>query len=439
MPASGTRFEPAGTTDVIVVGAGHAGLSASHCLARQGINHVVLERGEVANSWRHERWDSLKLLTQNWQCRLPDFRYRGDDPEGFMGMGEVIDFLAAYASFSGAPIRAHTEVRSVREASGGFEVITNRGRWLARAVILASGACNLPKVPAVARQLPGDIRSLTPHEYRNPSQIEPGSVLVVGASASGLQLADELQRAGHAVTLAAGEHVRMPRRYRGHDIQHWLDRTGVLEETWRQVDDVTRARHLPSPQLIGSHEHDIFDLNHLTRNGVRLVGKLMALRDGEALLSGALANTCKLADLKMNRLLDEIDGWADHHRFNDSAPHRFAATQLPEHPTLRLDLKREGIRTVIWATGFLPDFGWLDVPVLDHRGRLQHDGGVTPSPGLYVLGLPMLRKRKSSFIHGAEDDARAITWHVAEHLRGNPSRPRAAEGAAGAEERFVTA
>ncbi len=410
------RSRSAGTTDVIVIGAGHAGLAASYCMNEQSIDHVVLERGEIANSWRKERWDSLKLLTPNWQSRLPGFRYSGDSPDNFMSMPEVIDFIEGYAQFSGAPVRTHTTVTSVRPNADGYRVETDKGVWQTRAVVIASGACNIANKPGVANDLPAGVRSLTPQEYRNPANLEPGGVLVVGASATGLQLADEIRQAGHEVIIATGEHVRMPRRYRGHDIQFWLDRTELLNQRYDEVDDVNRARGLPSPQLVGSNEMAILDLNRLSDNGVKIAGRLMGVRDGVAQFSGSLRNVCALADLKMNRFLDGIDAWVLRNSVLCDAPERLDATRVDESPTLALDFLKSNVRTVIWATGFRPDYSWLDVPVLDRKGRLQHDGGVVDAPGLYVLGLPVLRRRKSSFIHGVEDDARDITQHLANYL-----------------------
>ena len=415
----------AGTTDVVVIGAGHAGLAASYCLTEQGVDHVVLERGEVANSWKNERWDSLKLLTPNWQSRLPGFSYCGDDPDGFMSMPEVVEFIEHYADFAKAPVRTQTKVTAVRPHRGGYRVVTNRGQWQARAVIIASGACNTSSVPKVAASLPARVRQLTPHQYRGPQDVQPGGVLVVGASATGLQLADELQRAGHDVTIAAGEHVRMPRKYRGHDIQFWMDRTQIMNERYDEVDDLVRARGLPSPQLVGDHEPALLDLNYLQAGGARVVGRLMGINNGMAQFSGSLRNVCALADLKMNRLLGAIDSWVLGNPVLCDAPERFDATRVDDSPSLMLRLDDASIRTVIWATGFRPDYSWLQVPVLDRKGGLRHDGGVVDAPGLYVLGLPMMRRRKSSFIHGIEDDAWDITAHIAQYLGKASVRPAA--------------
>ena len=404
----------AGAIDAIVIGAGHAGLSMSYLLTAQGVDHIVLERGEVANSWRKERWDSLRLLTPNWQTRLPGQRYEGDDPDGFMAVGELVGFLEDYAASTGAPVATNTTVTSVRREGRAYRVTTDHGSLAARAVVLATGACNLPSVPKVADELPDHITQLTPHDYRSPDQIGDGGVLIVGASATGLQFADELLGAGHEVTVAAGEHVRMPRRYRGRDIFYWMQRCGIHDERYDEVEDINRGRRLPSPQLVGSHDRPILDLNSLTDQGARVTGRLMGLRDGTALFSGSLKNVCALADLKMQRLLSTIDETAD----ADGAPaaERFDATRAEDNPPLTLDLDSAGIRTVIWATGYRPDYSWLDVPVFDRKGQLRHDGGIVDAPGLYLLGLPLMRRRKSSFIFGIEDDARDISEHLIDYL-----------------------
>ena len=404
--------------DTVVIGAGHSGLAMSYCLSGQGVEHVLLERSDVANSWRTERWDSLRLLTPNWQSRLPGLAYEEDDPDGFMTVPEVIDFVDHYADVISAPIETRTSVTSVSRVGDSYQVDTDRGSWKCRAIVVASGACNIASIPAIAATTPSSIAMATPLDYRNPDQLEKGGVLVVGASATGIQLADEIHRSGRPVTLSVGEHVRMPRVYRGRDIQWWMDAAGVLDERYDQVDDINRARNLPSPQLVGSPERSTLDLNALTGIGVKLIGRLAGIRDGTAQFSGSLRNNCALADLKMNRLLNTIDEWVSENGLDDQvpSPHRFAETTVEDSPPLGQDLTNGQIQTIVWATGFRPDYSWLDVPVLDRKGKIRHDGGVVDSPGMYLMGMPFLRRRKSSFIHGAGDDARDLSDHLTSYL-----------------------
>jgi putative flavoprotein involved in K+ transport len=261
--------------------------------------------------------------------------------------------------------------------------------------------------------------------YRGPDALPDGGVLVVGASATGCQLADEIHRSGRPVTLAVGEHVRMPRSYRGRDVFWWMDRAGVLDERHDEVDDITRARHVPSPQLIGTPERASLDLNTLRDRGVRIAGRLARVADGAAQFAGSLANVCALADLKLQRLLNRFDEWALASRVDAEVgpPHRPAPTRVDASPLLHLDLTGGEIRTIVWATGYRPSYSWLDIPVLDRRGRVRHDGGVvTDAPGLYVLGLPLLRRRASTFIHGADEDTRALGEHLHSFLDGQAQR-----------------
>ena len=313
-------------TTAVVVGAGHAGLAMSRRLTERSIDHVVLERGEVANSWRTQRWPSLRLLTPNWQTRLPGHDYAGDDPDGFMPAAGVVATLTALRPrLIGAPVRTATTVHTVRAAPRGFQIRANDDLIRARAVVLATGACTRPAIPRIADAVPPSITTLTPLAYRDPGQLPDGGVLVVGASATGVQLADEIHRSGRPVTLAVGEHVRLPRTYRGRDIFWWLEATGLLAERYDEVDDLTRARHLPSPQLTGTPEAVTTDLNTLTALGVRIVGRLGRIVDGVAQFSGALANGCALADLKMNRFLNRADEWATESGLDDEPPHRTAS------------------------------------------------------------------------------------------------------------------
>ena len=402
----------------VIIGAGHAGLAMSRCLTERAIDHVILERGEVANTWKTERWDSLRLLTPNWQSRLPGYGYEGDDPDGYRAMPETIAFIERYADVISAPVQAHTKVTSVRAGNGGYRIATDQGDWQCKTVVLATGACNIPQIPTVAEAVPATIDTLTPVEYRGPDQLAEGGVLVVGAAATGIQLAEEIHRSGRPVTLAVGEHIRAPRVYRGRDIEWWMDAAGVLDERYDEIDDINRARSVPSLQLTGSTERRMTDLNSLTAIGVKLVGRLAGINDGKAQLSGSFRNHCAMSDLKMNRLLDTFDRWATDNGLDDAIdpPHRFEATEVEASPPLGLDLGSGTIRTVIWATGFRPDYSWLDVPVLDRKGRVRHDGGLVEAPGMYLMGMQFLRRRKSALIDGAGDDARDLSAHLASYL-----------------------
>ena len=385
---------------------------------------MVLERGQVANSWRHERWDSLRLLTPNWQCRLPGADYEGPDPDGYMTAAEVVEVIERFAAPALARVRTGTNVTSVRRTDDGYRVITSRGEIRCRAVVLASGACNRPTMPGFADAVPPSVEQLTPFSYRDPSRLPDGGVLVVGASATGVQLAAEVRRSGRPVIMSVGEHVRLPRTYRGRDVLWWMNASGVWDQRYDELDDLTRARRLPSPQLVGTSERATLDLNALSAMGVELVGRWAAVRDGRALFSGGLRNVCSLADLKMNRLLGVFDEWAAadesgaREEFDSpDRPERLAPTQVRGSPRLQIDLSSGEIRSIVWATGFRPDYRWLEVPVLDAKGLLRHDGGVVvDSPGLYALGLPVLRRRKSTFILGIEDDAREVIEHLARFL-----------------------
>ena len=332
-----------------------------------------------------------------------------------MPAADVVTALTAYAGLVKAPIRTATTVYTVRAAPDGFEIHANDDLVRTRAVVLATGACTRPAIPGIADAIPPSITTLTPLAYRDSRQLPDGGVLVVGASATGVQLSAEIHRSGCPVTLAVGEHVRLPRTYRGRDIFWWLEATGLLAERYDQIDDLTRARHLPSPQLTGTPDAITTDLNSLTAAGIRIVGRLGGISDGVAQFSGALANTCALADLKMNRFLTRADQWATASGLDDELPppHRFAPTRIDLRTPLELDLTGGEITTVLWATGFRPDHSWLDIPVRDRNGRIRHDGGViTGAPGLYVLGLPVLRTRASTYIHGAAADSGVLADHL---------------------------
>ncbi len=406
------------TTQAIIIGAGQAGLAMSWCLGRRGVAHVALERGRIGERWRSERWDSLRLLTPNWLTRLPGLVYAGPEPEGFLTMPEVAGFLDDYARIAAAPVETGTTVRRVRRIGDRYSVETDRGTWHAPVVVVATGYCDKPRVPAAAAGLPDWVHQITPTAYRTPDSLPDGGVLVVGASSSGVQLADELRSSGRDVTLAVGRHIRLPRRYRERDIMWWLDRTGILTKPAARVADLMAARQEPSLQLVGSPEGRDVDLEHLAQGGIRLVGHLAGIEGSRVRFAGDLHETTAAAEQRLQRLLARLD------RTAIALQHTVPVERVPSivlgAPETTLDLEAAGIRTVLWATGFRRDYAWLDVPVLDAAGEIVHDGGITPSPGLYVLGLNFMRRRNSSFIAGAGQDAAELADDILARLAARP-------------------
>jgi putative flavoprotein involved in K+ transport len=406
-------------TEAVVIGGGQAGLATSRCLTDAGVDHVVLERGRVAERWRSSSWESLRLLTPNWQSRLPGFRYDGPDPDGYMAVPEVIDFLGRYARSFAAPVEEGTTVLKVERHGDGYRVATDRGAWAAPSVVIATGHCDTPFVPPVAQGLPGDVVQVVPGRYRSPRQLPDGGVLVVGASSTGVQLADEIQASGRPVTLAVGRHTRLPRVYRGRDILWWLDAMGLFDEAIEDVFDPLISRSQPSLQLVGRPDRSTLDLPALEARGVRLVGRMIGADGSRVAFADDLVAHTAAADARLARLVQRIDVFAARTGLAAEAgpPEPFQPFLWPAAAPTQIDLRAEGIRTVVWATGFRRLYPWLQVPVLDERGEIRHEGGVTPFPGLYVIGLYFLRRRKSSFIDGVGQDAMDLVPHLASHLR----------------------
>jgi putative flavoprotein involved in K+ transport len=400
--------------DAVVIGAGHAGLAMSRCLADRGVRHVVLDRGHVGERWRTARWDSFRLLTPNWLSRLPGWQYAGPEPDGFMTANEFVDYLCDYSRSFDAPVRPHTLVTRVEQTRGGFAVHTNDAVWSARSVVIATGYHSRPKIPALATGLTPDVAQLTAVAYRSPSSLPDGGVLVVGGSASGAQIAHELACAGRRVVLATGGHTRLPRRYRDRDIMWWLDRLGSLDRTIDQLPDPASARAEPSLQLAGTRQRRGLDLDILGRTGVRIVGRLRALDGAMARFVDDLRDTVGAAQQRLDRLLAEIDAY--------TAAVPGTAAGPPDPPPVitapatpsRIDLRRAGVSAVVWATGYRPWYPWLKVPVLDADGRIRHRRGVTEVPGLYAVGLRFQYRRNSTFVDGARHDAAYLADKITE-------------------------
>jgi len=405
------------STDTVVIGAGQAGLAVSALLTEAHREHVVLDRGRVAERWRTERWDSLNLLTPNWMSRLPGWLYTGADQEGYMSAAGFVGYLERYAAAFSAPVETRTTVLDVSADDSGYRVVTDRGTWQTRHVVIATGPSGQPRVPETIQSLHDDLWLMTAKEYRNPAALPAGGVLVVGASSSGTQIADELSRAGRQVVLAVGRHSRMPRRYRGMDIYWWLERTGRLSRT---IDDFAApavARHEPSLQLIGRNEPERFgedlDLATLQARGVRLTGRLEGIEGGTARMRDDLGETTATADQRMHRFLDAVD-----RHIHESGLSREVLSAIRPGPVAwapapaAIDLRGQGVGTVLLATGYRPDYSWLSLPITGPDGAIVQRRGVTTAPGVYVVGQPFQHRRDSGFIDGARRDARAIVAHL---------------------------
>lgn len=400
----------------VIIGAGQCGLAMSHALSRRGIGHVVLERGRIGNSWYHERWNGLRLLTPNFLNPLPGLPCDGADWSGFMPACDFAARVTRSASLIGAPVHEETEVRRVTASGGTYRIDTGQEVLTCDSVVLATGACATPRIPAFAADLPGDIHQTAALTYTSPDALPDGPVLVVGAAASGLNIARDLRLSGREVTLAVGSHMRLPRDYRGTDILTWATIAGILTEDVADPADLTRLRHLPSLPLLGDPSRSDLSLNALQDIGVEVTGRLAAIRDGRALFSGGLASQCTSADLKMNRLLDRIDTWIDDAGLDlRVAPaDRFTPTRIDRTP--RLDQPLSDFSAIVWATGYRASFPWLDLPVFDPRGALRHSRGKV-APGLYALGQKYLRNARSTHIAGAIPDAETIARHLVKDLK----------------------
>jgi putative flavoprotein involved in K+ transport len=390
--------------NTVVIGAGQAGLAASWWLVSRGIDHVVLERGRVAEKWRSQRWDSFTLLSPNWQTRLPGHAYSGPDPEGFMTGAETAAFLADYARSFAAPVVSGVTVTRVRPGGDGWVLETSAGPLTACNVIIATGELATPHVPAVELPVP----ALHTSDYRNPDGLPPGAVLVVGAGPSGQQIARELAAAGRRVHLAVGGHKTLPRRYRGHDTYWWMDRLGMLSRSVDTLPGGRPPRRSRNAVLAGGTQD--LDVPTLAAQGVVVHGRFLDVRDGVARFGDDLAATLAAADANADRFRATVDAYVATHRYPVPSEPTRTRGPVAEGPR-ELDLG--DIAAVIWATGFRRDYSWLSAPVLDAAGEPEHEHGITAAPGLYFLGLRWQSRRSSSFLDGVAADAEHVTAHLA--------------------------
>lgn len=398
--------------DTVVIGAGQAGLAMSAVLQQRGREHVVLERGQIGGRWRTERWESLRFQFPNWSLQLPGYAYPGEDPNGFAQWREILRVIEDYASSTRAPVREHIEVTGLRPGNGGFVLTLPDGTIHARRVVVATGPFQRPRIPPFARAVPRSVLQTDPTRYQRPEELPDGAVLVVGSGASGCQIADELLRAGVTVLLSVSRHRRVPRRFRGRDIYWWLERMGRLGQTI----DSFPGREWP-PGIVVTGVGGGYDVNvrQMAANGIRLVGRILGVSDGTL----AVARNA-------NEVLDQADetyvGFVTAARqFATANPELELAEEEPTEsaelpdtvPELEaLDLRRENVAAIIWATGYDYDYDWLQAPVLDNRGRPIQQRGVTPVPGLYFLGLHWMHTIKSGLFSGVGSDAEYLAEHM---------------------------
>jgi putative flavoprotein involved in K+ transport len=386
---------------VLVVGAGHAGLSMSYCLTQRGIEHLVLERDRVAQDWRDARWDSFCAVTPNWQCRLPGFPYRGDDPHGFMTRDEVVAHIEDYAASFGAPVMECVEVVALhRDPEGGFVLDTSAGEFTAGQVVIATGGHHLPRIPRFAERLPSHIEQTSSADYVNADALPDGDVLVVGSGQSGCEIAEDLHLAARTVHLCVGGATRAARSYRGRDIVAWLDDLGHYDVP---VDDDVRPAG--SGYVTGRDGGRDIDLRRFAREGMRLYGRLTGIEDAVLVFAGDLKRNLDAADAAAESIKDAIDEHIGDNGIDVASEPRYSPVWEPGVQPRELDIEAVGIRSVVWASGFVTDYGWVRAPIFDGNGEPCHERGVTDVAGLYLVGLPSLYTSGSGGFAGIERDA----------------------------------
>jgi len=391
---------------VIVVGGGQAGLSMSYCLNRRGIEHLVFERRRLAHEWREARWDSFCLVTPNWQCQLPGFPYTGDDPDGFMGREEIVAYIEGYAASFGPPLLegvAVTELR--RDPDGGFALRTSTGELRAEQVVIATGGYHVARIPRFAERLAPDIVQLSSSQYRSPDALPDGDVLVVGTGQSGCQIAEDLHLAGRTVHLCIGGATRTARFYRGRDVVAWLHDLGYYDLPVHEHKLGEGVRAKANQYVTGRDGGRDIDLRRFASEGMRLYGRLTGLRDGVSTFASDLERNLDAADAAAESIKDTIDEHIARNGIDAPPEQRYTPVWRPGEPPRELDIAAAAIRSVVWCMGFGSDYGWVQAPIFDGRGRPCHDRGVTDVPGLYLVGLPWLYTWGSGRFSGIARDA----------------------------------
>lgn len=402
---------------VVIVGGGQAGLSTSHFLQQHGIAHIIFEKNRVAHSWCNDRWDTFCLVTPNWQCRLPDFPYPGDDPQGFMLKDQIVDYVEAFARKIAPPIVEGVAVNHVvRGKSGRLEVSTSAGQFTTDHIVVATGGYDIPIVPAYAVSLPAHIHQVHSVDYRNPESLPAGEVLVVGSGQSGVQIMEDLHLAGRKVHLCVGPAPRSPRVYRGREATEWLMDMGYYELTVDRHPLGEKAREKTNHYMTGRDGGHEIDLRKFARDGVRLYGSLANIQGSTLEFLPDLTANLDDADEVYVSIRNDIDKYIAAHGIDAPEEPAFTKAWEPEADPLSLDCAAAGITTIVWAIGFRPDYRWIELPAFDGRGHPKYQRGVSPVPGLYFLGLPWLHTWGSGRFLGIADDARHLAGVIAERV-----------------------
>jgi len=410
------------TTEVVVIGAGQAGLVASHLLSLASIDHVVLERGRIGESWRSQRWDSFHLNTPNWSNGLIGMEFHPEEPDGFAHRDQLAGYFERYANEFELPIRQHTTVVSLdSRALGGYVLNTDSSTYHANSVVIAAGGMSRPRVPEISQRLPGGLTVLSAGTYRNPATIPDGSVVVVGSGQSGCQITEDLLGAGREVYLCTSRVGRVPRVYRGREIFHWWRDMRFFEVSLDELADPS-VQYAAQPQVSGTAGGHTVSLQSLARDGAVLLGRLQGVEGHILRLGGNLRECIDFADEKARAFKEQINDYIERNGIMADPP--LPDPGEPALPDLKgsdiwetLDLSQAGVSGVIWCTGFEADWSWVHPDIFDDRGQPRHHDGVTISPGLYIMGLPWLSKRKSGILYGVSEDAAHIVQHIESYLR----------------------
>jgi putative flavoprotein involved in K+ transport len=400
---------------VIVVGGGQAGLSVSHGLKQRGIDHLIFEQHRACHAWREKRWDSFCLVTPNWQCQLPGFPYAGDDPEGFMKKQQIVDYLDSFIAQLDPPLREGVRVSCVRRArGGGFHVSTSIGEFSADQVVIAAGNYHVPKVPAMAANLPASIKQLHASEYRNAQTLPEGAVLVVGTGQSGCQIAEDLHLAGRKVHLCVGSAPRVARRYRGRDVVAWLADMGHYDLPVDKHPLKEGVRAKANHYVTGRDGGREIDLRTFARGGMQLHGRLLSIEAGKLAFGDDLAKNLDNADATSESIKRSIDAHIAQRGIDAPSEPPYVPVWQPSAPCPVLELAAAKIGTVIWSMGYRADFSWIELPVFDENQYPHHQRGVTPETGLYFIGLPWLYTWGSGRFSGIARDAAFLVANIAE-------------------------